>query len=118
MRSKAGTPVLLQDTGNPDLQRKLQAARDAIRDQKYKAAVQLCKEAEALDPMSLAPLLMKAEANLRQGSIGTCVAIFRRIAERCHELTPGVRQAPAQHLPSYDQAYVTILIRRQSRAIS
>lgn len=117
MRSKAGTHVLLQDTGNPDLQCKLQAARDAMRDQDYKAAVKLCKEAEALDPMSLAPLLMKAKANLCQGSVSTCVAIFRRIAERCHELTPGDRQAPAQHLPAHDHACVTMLLQSQLHAI-
>ena len=93
MRDKAGTHVLLQDMGVPEMQRKLQDAADAMRDRAYKAALQLCKEAEALNPMSLAPLLIKAEAQLRLGYVNMCVGIFGQIAAHCHELTPEDRQA-------------------------
>ena len=103
--------MLLQDMGNPELQRKLQAARVAMRVHDYKAAVDLCKEAARLDSMSLAPVMIAAEAHLRLGHPGMCVGAYSRIAKRRDELTAGERQAPAQHLPhGSGHIYLTILI--------
>ena len=111
MRIEAGTHVLLQDTGNSELQRKLQAARVAMRVHDYKAAVDLCKEAERLDGMSLAPVMIAAEAHLRLGHPGMCVGAYGRLAKRRDELTAGERQAPAQQLPHVsDHVYLTTLI--------
>ena len=100
------------------MQRKLQAARDAIQGHYFNAALKLCKEAQRLDPMSLAPLPLTAEANLCGGRPSMCVVAYELIAKRRNELGSEERQAPAHSLHGSDLVYLTTLIQSQACAFS
>ena len=89
----------LQAVGSPELQGKVRAAREAMGRQDYKAALELCKQAERLDRTCLAPpgLLVKAQAHLSLRNYRMCIGLYGLIASQCGGLPHQDRQAPAQH---------------------
>lgn len=88
--------VQLQDLGSPELRSRIQMAREALDRHEYKAALQLCKEAEQMDRMCLAPLAIKAQANLQLGHVKMCIATYRLIAKHQEDTASEDRQALAQ----------------------
>ena len=87
----------LQDMSSPELRSRVQLAQEKALDRKdYKAALNLCKEAEQMEGICLEPLGIKAQANLQLGNFKMCIATYQLIAKHQEEMSSEDRQASAQ----------------------